>query len=133
MPAHPFAPRDMADAYAVATDPDRHMCRLDTIQANWAFLKEARGQPVDLDRLFIPAHLVRPAPQPDVLRVTMPDGRHRQIPVLSHDTPPVTRALRHSDNLRAVNAVDAARIAAIPAIRRAIGAIWGGDEPKGGA
>jgi hypothetical protein len=132
MPAHPFAPRDMADAYAVATDPARHMCRLDTIQSNWAFLKEARGQRVDLDRLFMATHLIRPAPHDDVLHVTLPNGRHDQIPVLSHGAPPaVARGLRHSDNLRALNDIDAARIGAIPAIRRAIGALLGGDEPKG--
>lgn len=57
---HPFTspPRDMAEAYATAIDPCRHGCHPAVMQTNWAFLKEARGTPVNFDRIGRPAHQV---------------------------------------------------------------------------
>jgi hypothetical protein len=87
------APYDLADAYATACDPGRHRCHPAVMQFTWAFLKEARGQPVDFARIGEPAHIVRAAP---------------------------------------VNPIDAARQSAVPAIRRAVQRLTGGD-PKGAA
>ena len=98
MPQPPSPPHDMAEAYATATDPDIHGGNRDICGTNWAFMKEARGQRVDF---------------------TVLDQIHLH-PVLIHFTPAPVPALAQPVTLMPVNAIDAARIGAIPRIRRAI-------------
>ena len=97
MPNTAKPPHDMAEAYATATDPYIHGGNRAICGMNWAFMKEARGQQVDftvLDQIHPHPVLIRPAPAP-VAAVAQPVN-----------TP--------------VNTIDAARIGAIPRIRRVI-------------
>lgn len=63
------APYDMADAYAMASDPARHGCHPALMRWTWAFLKEARGQPVRFDRIGAAAHLIERPNEVDAARV----------------------------------------------------------------
>lgn len=103
-------PSDMADARRTLTTPAIHNGHPAVIQDNWLFLAEARGLRVDLDRLH-PAHLID-------------RSRQSQVPNVVTVTPATA------------NAVDAARLAAIPLIRRIIAGrshARGTDAPKGAA
>lgn len=57
------APYDMADAMRTLTDPAAHRSHPAIRQSAWCFLKEARGQPVDLDRLDAMHGALVPAPR----------------------------------------------------------------------
>lgn len=92
----PASPHDMADARAVLTDPARHRAHPAVIQSHWQFLKEARGQRVNFDRMGPPAHrmsITMPPPfVPVHLRPPVPDPGPGLIARLSArmrgDTPP---------------------------------------------
>ena len=91
---HPLPPHDMAQAMRDLADPAAHGCNLAVIQSAWAFLKEARGQNVNHDRLTVPGHLIeRAAPAPTQVR-------------------------------EPANDIDRRRIAAIPAIRAAVARVF---------
>lgn len=96
-------PHDIAEAMATAADPARHRGNCAVIQTTWAFLKEARGQLVDFDRL---------------------DAMHDAISPFRPAAPAPADHATGSDDARdddaRHNPVDAARIRALPAIRRAI-------------
>ena len=94
-------PRDLADAYRTLTDPGAHNCHPAVIQTTWQFLKEGRGHRFYPERLSLTAHLIE-EPAPQA-----------------------------SPAPAAVNQIDAARVAAIPLIRRIIGTR--APAPKGAA
>ena len=57
------APYDMADAMRILTDPAAHRGHPAIRQSAWCMLKDARGQPVDLDRLDTMHATLPPAPR----------------------------------------------------------------------
>lgn len=65
-----LCPRDMAEVRAVLAHPSRHDASVPLIQVAWDVLKDARGQPIPIERWdrLRPAHLVerdaRPAFEP---------------------------------------------------------------------
>lgn len=62
-------PYDMADAMRTLTDPAAHRGHPAIRQEHWLFLKEARGQTVDFDRLAAMHRTLPPAPR----QVTLAD------------------------------------------------------------
>ena len=74
------APYDMADAMRTLTDPAAHRGHPAIRQSAWCFLKEARGQPVDLDRLDAIHRVLPPAPRQTSLVEIIDAARARVIP-----------------------------------------------------
>jgi hypothetical protein len=124
-------PRSIEAAYRTLTDPAAHNCHPAIIQTNWKFLKEARGEKFYPERLSIIAHVIETQA---FLRAELPDGSAVSIPVQVEQTLPAPD-FRYAapPQAQAVNTIDAARLRAMPAIQRAIHALWGDHEPTGAA
>ena len=106
MPNSPKPPASMADAYKTATDPSIHVFNRALRQENWEFMMKERGKYVRLDVL---------------------DQLHPAQPVTVSTPPqPVETALPVA---QPVNNIDAARLNALPATLRAIGAMFVGGKP----
>jgi hypothetical protein len=73
-------PYDMADAMRTLTDPAAHRGHPAIRQSHWCFLKEARGQTVDLDRLHQMHRLLPPALRQMTLVEQIDAARARVIP-----------------------------------------------------
>lgn len=74
------APYDMADAMRTLTDPAAHRGHRAIRESAWCFLKEARGQSVDLARLDL-IHRVLPLAQRQVgLVEALAAARARVLP-----------------------------------------------------
>jgi hypothetical protein len=95
------SPRSIEAAYRTLTDPAAHHCHPAIIQTNWKFLKEGRGERFYPERLSITCHMIEQA-----------------APAVAPAAP-------------TVNEVDAARVASIPLIKRAMRTL--GLEPRGAA
>lgn len=74
------APYDMAAAMRTLTDPAAHRGHPAIRQVNWCFLKEARGQTVDLDRLAAIHRPLPPAPRQVSLVEQLDAMRARVLP-----------------------------------------------------
>jgi hypothetical protein len=60
---HARPPYDMADARRILTDPAAHRGHPAIRQTAWQFLKEARGEAVDFERLDAMHGTLQPAPR----------------------------------------------------------------------
>jgi hypothetical protein len=74
------APYDMADAMRTLTDPAAHRGHPMIRQTAWKFLKEARGQHVDFERLAQIHHVLPLAPRQMTLADHLDAARARVIP-----------------------------------------------------
>jgi hypothetical protein len=74
------APYDMADAMRTLTDPAAHCGHPAIRQTCWLFLKEARGQTVDLARLDQIHRVLPPAPRQVSLVDVLDAARARVLP-----------------------------------------------------